>query len=438
MAAPTLMSDTALAGLLKNVYTNHRVKVQNLTCQLLAQLERAKSGGANRMRWGGNGVFWDIVSGRPSGGTFSPGGYFPADTTAAEKQASSGVARGYITRQLDNLAVVGTQSAASAFESVVRKTMEELKDASRLLLQGAIHGAGDGVIGLVASVTSPVQFTVTSPYGVSGAGEGGLLINPGDYIAIRSPDGATLRGKGQVTSVANSGTTATVVTPSIAGVTAADVIVRATASDDSYSATLGVNVFNGLIGITNRGGSYGVLHGLSAATTPIWDAVRLVAGTDVGDASQPTEGDIWVLIQKVAGKSGKDAFMSPDEFFLLTTPGIAKKLGDSLVGQRRFDASDFAKKVKGGFKAVEICGLPCLTDYYVPAGTIYLIHKPSMAWVDAADWGWVDEESPMRWMSGRDAREYTYRIYANLVALARNSHGSITGYTDTTFFSHVS
>lgn len=437
MAAPTLLSDTAVAGLLKNVYANHRVKVQNLTCQLLAQLERAKAGGAQNMRWGGNGVFWDIVSGRPAGGTFSPGGYFPADTTAAEKQASTGVARGYITRQLDNLAVVGTQSQAAAFESIVRKTMEELKDASRLLLQGAIHGAGDGVVATVASVATTLTFTAINPYGISGGGQGGLLINAGDYIAIRTSDGATLRGKSQITSVSNSGTTATVVTASIAGVTAADIIVRATASDDSYSATLGANVFNGLAGITNRGNSYGVLHGLSAATTPSWDATRMVAGTDTADANQPSESDIWDLIARVAGKSSKDAFMSPDEFFLLSTPGVAKKLMESFTGQRRFDASDVAKKIKGGFKAVEVCGLPMLTDYYVPAGTVYLIHKPSLAWVDAADWGWVDEESPMRWTAGRDSREYTYRIYANLAALQRNSHGSITGYTDSTFYSHV-
>ena len=78
-------------------------------------------------------------------------------------------------------------------------------------------------------------------------------------------------------------------------------------------------------------------------------------------------------------------------------------------------------------------------DYYVPAGTIYLLHIPSLSWVDAKDWGFVEFEGagPWRWLQGRDAFETTYGWYGNLAALARNAHGSITGYTDTARYTHV-
>jgi hypothetical protein len=44
---------------------------------------------------------------------------------------------------------------------------------------------------------------------------------------------------------------------------------------------------------------------------------------------------------------------------------------------------------------------------------------------------------PWRWMSGRDAFETTYGWYGNIAPLARNTHGSIVGYTDTDRYSHL-
>ncbi|MFM2126352.1 MAG: hypothetical protein RL328_2803, partial [Acidobacteriota bacterium] len=39
MPAPVVISDSELTGLLKNVYSQYRVKVQNLVTPLLAQLQ---------------------------------------------------------------------------------------------------------------------------------------------------------------------------------------------------------------------------------------------------------------------------------------------------------------------------------------------------------------------------------------------------------------
>lgn len=436
MPSPTVITDAELSGLLKNVYANFREKVQNTVTPLVAQLNKASEGGPKNMRWGGNGVYWDVVLGRPAGGNFSSAGWFGVDTTAVEKQASVGVARGYVRRQVDGLALLGTKSKEAAFTSLARKTMEELREASALMMQGSFHGAGNGVLAIVGTVTNTATLIISSPYGVSGAGQGTLLISVGDYIAALTSDGVTVRGRAQVNGISTvSGTNSTITLASgIAGVTAADLLVKATASDTSYNAAT-----NGLINITNRGGSYASLHGLTQASYGIWDAIRLVAGTDTPNAAQPTESDIWDLISKVAGFSGKDAMLRPQEFLLMTTPGVGKKLMESFVGQRRFEAKDTAKVIKGGYKALEVCGLPLVMDYYVPAGTIYLIHLPSLALVDAKDWGFVEYEGagPVRWLDGRDAFEMTYGYYGNLAALQRNSHGSITGYTDTVFYTHV-
>lgn len=436
MPAPTVITDAELSGLLKNVYANFREKVQNTVTPLVAQLNKAREGGPKNMRWGGNGVYWDVVLGRPAGGNFSTAGWFGVDTTAVEKQANVGVARGYVRRQVDGLALLGTKSKEAAFTSLARKTMEELREASALMMQGSFHGAGTGVLAIVGTVTNTSTVIVSSPYGVSGAGQGSLLISVGDYVAALTSDGVTVRGRAQVATIPTvSGANSTLTfSAGIAGITAADLIVKASASDTSYNAAT-----NGLINITNRGGSYNSLHGLTAASYGIWNAIRMVAGTDTPDSAQPTESDIWDLIQRVAGFSGKDAMLRPQEFLLMTTPGVGKKLMESFIGQRRFDAEKTARVIKGGYKAVEVCGLPLVMDYYVPAGTIYLIHLPSLALVDAKDWGFVEYEGagPVRWLDGRDAFEMTYGFYGNLAALQRNSHGSITGYTDTVFYTHV-
>ena len=436
MANPTLITDAELTGLLKNVYSQFREKVQNLVTPLLAQLEKGRSGGPRNMRWGGNNVFFDVVTGRPAGATFSASGYFPPDTTATEVQANVGIVRAYTTRQVDGLAFVGTQSKDAAFTTIASKTMEEIKDASMLLMQQALHNKADGVVALIGTVTSTTVIIVSSPYGIASSGQGSLLLSVGDYIAVLDTSSSdAVLGRAAITGITNSGDNATLtIGTAITGMAATDKIVKATASDTSFNGAM-----NGLISITNRGNGYASLHNISNATYSIWDATRMTAGTDTPDATQPTESDIWDLIQKIAGRSGKDANVKPKDFLLMTTPGLAKKLMESMVAQRRFTAGEFGTTIKGGYKAIEICGIPCVTDYYVPAGTIYLLHIPSLSWVDAKDWGFVEFEGagPWRWLSGRDAFETTYGWYGNLACLARNAHGSITGYTDTARYSHI-
>ena len=436
MANPTLITDAELTGLLKNVYSQFREKVQNLVTPLLAQLEKGRSGGPRNMRWGGNNVFFDVVTGRPAGATFSASGYFPPDTTATEVQANVGIVRAYTTRQVDGLAFVGTQSKDAAFTTIASKTMEEIKDASMLLMQQALHNKADGVVALIGTVTSTTVIIVSSPYGIASSGQGSLLLSVGDYIAVLDTSSSdAVLGRAAITAITNSGDNATLtIGTAISGMAAADKIVKATASDTSFNGAM-----NGLISITNRANAYPSLHNITNATYSIWDATRMVAGTDTPDATQPTESDIWDLIQKIAGRSGKDANVKPKDFLLMTTPGLAKKLMESMVAQRRFTAGEFGTTIKGGYKAIEICGIPCVTDYYVPAGTIYLLHIPSLSWVDAKDWGFVEFEGagPWRWLSGRDAFETTYGWYGNLACLARNAHGSITGYTDTARYSHI-
>lgn len=433
MTAPLLISNADVSGVLKNVYLKFRTEAFPILTPLLAQMKKLKPGIQNA-KWGGNGVYFDVVLDRPVGMSNSQDGFLPASAQARERQGNIGIRRSYVRRQIDGLAIQGTTSGESAFIPLARKIMKEAMDAAKLGQQENLHGSGTGIKAIIGTVSSTTSIVVSAPYGIAGSGRGGLLLDVGMFIAVRDTTGATLRGKAVITAVANSGDNATLTLGSaISGMTATDIVVTATASDDGFNQGT-----NGLVNLTNRGGSFNSLHGIDGAAFPRWNAVRFVAGTDTPDASQPTEMDIWALCTQVAAKSGKDPMASPGEFILLTTPEVYRRLAESFLGQRRFDMG--AKvTLKGGFQGVEVNGLPLVQDFWCPAGTLYLLHLPSLVWVDIFDFQPLTYEGqgPWRFVADRDAYEYNFGAYWNTGVIQRNSHGSITGYTDTVRYDFV-
>lgn len=430
---PLFMTNSDISGNLKNVYEDFRINAFPKLTPLLSQIKKSRPGGPERMKWAGNGVYWDVVLTRPVGMVASDAGYFPNTAAAVEKQANVGVKRLYVSRQIDALAIQGTESKEAAFIGLARKIVQEAMDAAQLGQQEILFGDARGIKGIIASSADTTHCVVDSPFGIASSGQGGLLLDIGMYVAVRDTTGATLRGKATITAVSNSGDSATLTfDTAIAGMVATDIVVAATTSDDSYN-----QYPNGITNLLNRGGSYNSLHSISAGTYGRWDTVRLTAGTDTPDASQITESDIWDLIKRVANRSGKNAQSTPNEFVLVTTPGIVKKLGETFYAQRQWTMGEM--EMKGGFKAVKVCGLAMFEDFYCPAGTVYLIHLPSLSWVDRQDWVKLAYEGagPWRWVPGRDAYEVNFGSYMNLCVLQRNTHGMITGYTDATRYTHV-
>ena len=440
-ANPILITDTELQGNLKNVYADIRQQLFPISTVLFAQIKKAGPGGLRSLKWGGKNLYFDVVMNPPVNWGASDAGYLPNSSEATEVQGNVGIRRFYVTREFDNLAIMGTQSKQAAFTSLKSKITEEIDGAMQLGMQEHVHGNGLGVRAVVSSYTAgpPTTIVATSPYGVSGAGQGGLWLYPGMYIAVRDATGATLRGKATITSVANSGDNVTLtLSGTIAGTVSTDVIVAATQSDDAYN-----QYANGLMNITNRGGAFNTLHGINAGTAGYerWNATRWVAGTDGDiDPTAPNEMDVWKLAATSGARSGKRALSSPDEFLLISTYGMQQKYIESFLGQRRFNVTGGQEiELNGGYKALQLHSMPLVADEYQPSGTLYLLHKPSLAWVDAADWSPVQYENSgaVRFIDGRDAFQTSFKVYFNLMTFQRNAHASITGYTDTTRYTPV-
>ena len=433
--AVTMITDSDISGVLKNVYEGFRINAFPKLTPLLASVKKGRAGGPERMQWGGNGVYFPVVLTRPVGMTASQIGYFPPSAAAVEKQATLGIKRTYVTREIDKLAVAGTESKEAAFIPLARKIVTEAMDAAQLGQQEVLHGDGRGIKALITTATSTTVSVVQSPYGISGAGQGGLLLDIGMYIAILDATDSfvTVLGRGTISAVSNSGDSCTITHDAIAGTDVGDAIVPCTASDTSFN-----NYPNGLTNILNRDGStYDSFEGITAASYARWDATQLTAGTDTDDAAQPTEFDVWKLATLVAGKSGKDAKAKAGEFLLMSTPGIERKIAESFFGQRKWEMGEMT--LKGGFKAINLNGIPLVSDYWCPKGTIYLVHLPSLTWVDRQDWVKVQFEDSGAWrfIRGRDAFQVNFGAYWNFGCVQRNSHGLILGYTDTERYSHV-
>lgn len=431
---PLLINNSDVQGVLKNIYESFRINAFPKLTPLLANVKKARPGGPERMQWGGNGVYWDVVLTRPVGMTYSDGGFFPPTAQALERQANLGVKRSYVSRQIDSLAIQGTINSQAAFIPLARKIVMEAMDAASLGQQETLHGDGKGVKGIIGTVSSTTSIIVSAPYGIASSGRGGLLLDVGMYVAVLDTTGATIRGRATISAVSNSGDNCTLtLDTAIVGMIATDIVVAATPSDTSYNVAA-----NGLTNILNRGGSYASFESISASTYARWNTTRLVAGTDTPDANQPTEMDIWDLATRVANVSGKNPKTNPGEFLLMTTPGIEKKLAESFLGQRRWDMGNDVT-LKGGFKALNIAGLPLVSDPWCPAGTVYLVHLPSLTWVDRQDWVKLsyEDSGPWRFIAGRDAYEINFGAYWNFGCIQRNSHGMITGYTDTSRYDFV-
>lgn len=427
-------SSVGISGGLKQYYQRVREDVFPLLTPAFAQLTRMKRGGPRNMQWGGEGAVWNVVLGDPTGQTFSANGFLPRSNFRPSLKASSGVARGYVRQQFDYLTVTATRNNQAAFISLREQLNEEVTMKYQLMLQEAFHGDPRGVKAVISNVVNQQTFDITSPYGISNGGQGALWLPRGAFIAIRNSTGATLRAGGpqEIATVALQTAPDTyriTFAAAFTGVTAGDIIVAATANDDGFNASP-----NGMNNILNRGNAFNTLHNIdaSAAGNERWNSVRLTAGSDTARGDQITESDFHEIAMRIRARSGEDPFTSPNDFLIVTTPGLAKSYADSMIGQRQITMEQ-TRQLRGGYAAQAFWNnIPVIADNYMPIGSVYFLHLPTMGWLNAEDFGAVsyEDSGEFRFIQDRDAFETSDKIYYNIITTKRNAHALVTGFTE--------
>ena len=200
----TYITETELAGDLKNLYTDIRQELVPIITPLVASMQKIGTGGGGRVEWGGNNLYFDTVVQPEGNWGFSSTGQLPYSTDAQEVQGNVGIARFYVTRQFDNLAIVGTQSKQAAFISLREKITRAFAQALQLGMEEALQGSGTGVRAVVVTSPSTVSVIVNAPYGVAAAGAGNLWTFANQYVAFYDATGVTNRGTSKITTVSGA------------------------------------------------------------------------------------------------------------------------------------------------------------------------------------------------------------------------------------------
>jgi hypothetical protein len=447
MGTTLTYSATGIQGAMMEYKTRFREDVMPVLTPTMEVFQKFKQGGARNFLWTGRGAVFDCVLGDPVGWNHSDAGYLPDSNWRGEAQGKVDIKRGYVRQKFDRLMIAALKGGSGSFITFGQKLDEEYRIKFRLLLQEAIHGDGRGILAKVSVVTDSTHVKVVDPYGLSGGGQGGLWLMANRRVSVRAPAGtvrtwAASANNGLITSVAlDAGSTDTYVVTLAAtnsNIQVGDFFVGATTNDDAWNGTP-----NGLINMTNVGGNFATLHNLSGASNatpggspnggPRHNTRRLVASSNqTARPDQLTDSDLYDLALRIAAWSGINPCMVPDEYVIITTPGLKKGYKESRVGYVHLTQQEGKKTAGGWGYDAEWNGIPIIDDPYCPVGTLYMLHKPSLGWVDAEDWGVVamDGMDEFRPVTDQDAFEKAMGIYYNFATTRRNAHGVISGYTE--------
>ena len=410
---------------LKNVYLPFRKKAFPMLTVLLAQVRK---GGPETVKYSGNDLFFDVKFGRRGGFSASALGYFPQSKIAREKQGRLGITRLYAQVAVDGLALKTAQGDKATYISVAKKVTEDIMDQWQLEQNRIAYGDGRAIRAIIQAVTDTDTIIVHYPYGITNAGPGNLHLEDGDDIAVIANDTLASRGKARISSHTLSGDLCTLeLSTTIANMAATDFIVTAVptavhATDSSFGAEP-----YGTDAICDPAGTFATFEGLADDR---WVAYNTTA-------TAVDEMTLTSFLNVIRARGGVDWRQNPKAMLLITSTGIWQTYGESLLGLRRFSAPEMT--LNGGFKAVQVANCALVDDPWAPRGRITALHTPDLVNIDLMDFALLGYEDSPKWtMSAtQDVFTATYGYYGNFGCLMRNTHGTITGITDTVNYSPV-
>ena len=427
MPAANPVDIEAFTPVLKDVYLPFRKKLFPVMTPLLAA---ARKGGPERVRYAGADLFFDVKVGRRGGFSASAAGFFPVSKIAREKQGRLGIARTYAQVAVDGLALRVAASKKGAYISVANKVTEDVMEQWKLEQNRIMHGDSRAVRAQFSSdPTTTATWLVDSPYGISGAGPGNLHLDIGDDLAAIDASTFGVHTKARITNISLSGNVATLTMDAVAHTDIAvnDHLVSCVPSSvDSTDSSFGAEP-HGIMSIVDVEGNFATFEGINDAR---WLAYKTTSAT-------VDEMVIQSALNTIRNRSGEDWMQDPSQMLLLTSTGIWQQYGESLLGLRRYAAPKM--KLKGGFTGVQVGDAVLMHDPWCPRGRIYMIHTPSLIFIDLMDFGELTYQDSPRWQlsTSQDVYTATFGAYWNFGTLKRNAHGVISGITDTTNFSPV-
>lgn len=376
----------------------------------------------------GKQVQFDTHVGRNSGiGARGLREVLPTAGAQKYKQANLYLKNLYGTIEVDGQLFEQAAENYQAFINVVDNEIKGLKKDLAQDLNRMIYGDGTGKLATVSGVAGAVITVDSTAWLVEGM-----------VISLRTSAGAargTFTGDGStgttplLISAVNSGTTFTVIkltdglAPTLTGVVATDIVVRASADGnsastfiDNYGTGANSKEWTGLAAIVN---STGTLHDIDPATTPVWAATKY---TSVGAL------DELKLIQTVQAVDKKGG----DVDVFLASPGVFNAYWNLLTGLRRFNDT---ASLTGGQRSFNFTAagkdIAFVSDFAAPVGTLYALSSKELVLNRKKDWSWMDRDGSM-WTRGGNTDSYKAVLYqySELGTYRRNAHAVMQGITE--------
>lgn len=404
---------TEVRSLFKRVYLKALDAVPD-SVPLTAQLERTK-----KVKAGPDGLYFNVKLG--TGGKVAnvpDGKLLPSASRPIRRQGKVGLAHTYTVVGIGGQSIPLTADTRNSFVANLKDQTTDAFARVKFDMERQYNGDGDGILCLLETVASAPTYDAQSPYGVTGAGPGTMLMIDGMEVAAVNPSGGAERDRQTVDSVDPDNEQFTCGS-ALVGAQIGDYVV--VCNDVDATGTDAVNNYqNEAAGIQAAVATGDTFENIdqTASGNRRWGAVV------VSSSGVATEKKLASLEARIMAKSGD----KPDLYY--TTRGIVIELQDQLAGLRR---ADMSKKLKGGYDGLEINGRDVLPGDWCPKGRWHALCTDSkyVGMVDLVPMGFIDlDGATLHRVEGRHAYRADLWVPHEAVWYKRSCHGVITGLDD--------
>lgn len=236
---------------------------------------------------------------------------------------------------------------------------------------------------------------------------------PGMFFCAIDPSTGSVRAGGpyEVESVDLDAREVTIVATFNAAVATGDVLVRC-ASDSTANNNLDaeINGLRFLIGTQDYAG-------ITASTTPAWNALTL------GSATTPISETI--LDEGVEDVETEGNGNSPSLY--VTEHRQRRKLASLLQQQKQYDGRELT--LTSGWRGLAVARGALVVDRFCPSDTVFVLDTDEIELFVGLDFQWDEDDDGgvfYKALDDSDAIQARFKWYGNLEATTRNAHSKIT------------
>ena len=306
-------------------------------------------------------------------------------------QLKTGLKNLYGTIEISDKAIRASANNEGAFVNLVNDEMQSLVKSAAYNFGRMLFGNGAGSLGLIEAVNYPwVQVTNIQNFAV------------GMYVDV-------VDGPDHLTNVR------------VADVDYANKMIRVQTDTMIRDEVLGLD-------IALHGSQEKELTGLGAIFSgePIYGVSREEQGMKpyvCEDFGEFSEEGLEMAIDEIEANTGDRVN------FIICSWGVRRAIKDYY---RQYNIPLKTIEIEGGYKAIEVLGIPLVVDRFCPEGTMYLLNTDYFKLCQLCDWQWLEAEDGkiLKQVPGKPVYTATLVKYADLLCEKPSAQGKLSGIAE--------